>query len=686
MKTVITYTTISDIQISNHNWSSVDPNSDPIPRVLGDWNWNGTDFQYNIYYTTDEGQEGFWQNYGPAVGGFNPVADGVNIIADNIAAPNTNYFIRQSAAFDGTVNVKWFGAIGDDTNDDTDAIQSALEYISRTDDTSPDNEAKYGGGTVILPKGIYKITDTLLVGQNCRLQGVNNRYHFEYLKKPNPPHPSGAGTLIKANFDSDKWVISSATYKYASSPKVLLPFNKILIKSTLIDEYSFNNYLYRMGINIENLTIDGNDTAFGGIRLSNAGNSCVRNVGVHRAKCGIMLNTCWGGSIENCFVNMDWYGALVIDCNSSVILNCYFRGISGESPISEEDLPDFIFHEQPYTDWDLNDDVKFGKVGIYSYKSTSLSVTGTVVEATINGISCLNSTMSLESNYFENLSRYGIVIGIDIRTELIANQIFLYNINAGFYFGKNAIAKLNSVLVVRPYDDPYDCDLYVNDESSYRNINFTNTIYYRRKYFPDIQFTDEGQNGANYGAVYVNPLDGDDENYGFNENDAIQTFDAALIRIRNQSTLNPVRTIYIKGAQPIGEGIEAKDEAAIKNGAEITLQNADVLITSYQTDESHPKGRIYFDNEFDEGDQGIGQVVIEGNTNLYFRNVDLICNTPTNFPPNPPNSTMFGLMDAYARLTFQSDNADTNHKDIYLLCPISWLRQDSIMEVIHYWK
>lgn len=216
MKTVITYTTISDIQISNHNWSSVDPNSDPIPRVLGDWNWNGTDFQYNIYYTTDEGQEGFWQNYGPAggVGGFNPVADGVNIIADNIASPNTNYFIRQSAAFDGTVNVKWFGAIGDDTNDDTDAIQSALEYISRTDDPDINNQAEYGGGTVFLPKGEYLITDTLIIGQNCRLVGVNNRYHFEYLAYP-PPHPSGAGSLIKANFeDLNKWVISSATYEY----------------------------------------------------------------------------------------------------------------------------------------------------------------------------------------------------------------------------------------------------------------------------------------------------------------------------------------------------------------------------------------------------------------------------------------------------------------------------------------
>lgn len=84
----------------------------------------------------------------------------------------------------GFVNAKWFGAIGNGFNDDTVAIQAALDFISRTDDPNPLHESWYGGGSVFLPRGVYLITQTLLISQNCRLLGVNNRYHFEYLSNP----------------------------------------------------------------------------------------------------------------------------------------------------------------------------------------------------------------------------------------------------------------------------------------------------------------------------------------------------------------------------------------------------------------------------------------------------------------------------------------------------------------------
>ncbi|MDZ4668083.1 MAG: hypothetical protein SGJ00_09375 [bacterium] len=258
--------------------------------------------------------------------------------------------------------------------------------------------------------------------------GVNNRYYFEYLHGGSPK-PTGAGTLIKANFeDPNKWVISSATYKNNIPPisSNLLPYDIALSKAGG-SNYSYGNYIYRMGINIENLTIDGGENnAFGGIRLSNAGNSTVRNVGVHRAKCGIMLNTCWGGSIENCFVNIIWYGALVIDCNSSVVTDCYFRGITSEILIPAGNLPDFIYHDLPYLDWDLDDVVKYGNTGIYCYNTSSLSLNSTVVEYTTNGISCLNSTMTLVSIYLEEIKYYGVVVGIGDETQIVADQVFFF--------------------------------------------------------------------------------------------------------------------------------------------------------------------------------------------------------------------------------------------------------------------
>jgi len=52
-------------------------------------------------------------------------------------------------------NVKDFGARGDGTTDDTDAIQSAINTVGAA-----------GGGTILFPEGDYKITDTVFIRYN----------------------------------------------------------------------------------------------------------------------------------------------------------------------------------------------------------------------------------------------------------------------------------------------------------------------------------------------------------------------------------------------------------------------------------------------------------------------------------------------------------------------------------------
>jgi len=49
-------------------------------------------------------------------------------------------------------NVKWFGATGDGAHDDTAAIQAAIDSLPKE------------GGTVVLPGGRYKVTDTIHIG------------------------------------------------------------------------------------------------------------------------------------------------------------------------------------------------------------------------------------------------------------------------------------------------------------------------------------------------------------------------------------------------------------------------------------------------------------------------------------------------------------------------------------------
>lgn len=60
-------------------------------------------------------------------------------------------------------NVKDFGAVGDDSTDDTTAIQAALDAADAQ-----------GGGIVFFPAGAYKITDALTLGDGLNLKGVSS--------------------------------------------------------------------------------------------------------------------------------------------------------------------------------------------------------------------------------------------------------------------------------------------------------------------------------------------------------------------------------------------------------------------------------------------------------------------------------------------------------------------------------
>ena len=58
----------------------------------------------------------------------------------------------------GATNVRDYGAMGDDTSDDTEAIQTAIS-------------ATPSGGTIYLPAGRYRISRALVIDDNCRFIG-----------------------------------------------------------------------------------------------------------------------------------------------------------------------------------------------------------------------------------------------------------------------------------------------------------------------------------------------------------------------------------------------------------------------------------------------------------------------------------------------------------------------------------
>ena len=115
-----------------------------------------------------------------------------------------------------------------------------------------------------------------------------------------------------------------------------------------------------------------------------------------------------------------------------------------------------------------------------------------------------------------------------------------------------------------------------------------------------------------------------------------------------------------------------KTGAALKNLDIVSIENADVLITTYDINtEVYPpriKGRIFFEG-LTSGVAQIGQIEFLGNVNMYFRNVDLVCNNPNSMSANQVNLSMFGLRNSYGRLSFNNDSIYSPPYDIDLnLC------------------
>ena len=85
----------------------------------------------------------------------------VGVIEDEIEEIN-------SSLDDIAINVKSFGAKGDGITDDTKAIQDSIDYIE-----------SFGGGTLLLPKGVYKTSYTILFGSNIKILGYGATLFYE---------------------------------------------------------------------------------------------------------------------------------------------------------------------------------------------------------------------------------------------------------------------------------------------------------------------------------------------------------------------------------------------------------------------------------------------------------------------------------------------------------------------------
>jgi hypothetical protein len=73
----------------------------------------------------------------------------------------------------GPLNVKWFGAKGDGSNDDTSAIQAAIDVATVKVQTVIASKVDFVSNDVFVPAGVYKHLSTIYVKEGVRLIGAS---------------------------------------------------------------------------------------------------------------------------------------------------------------------------------------------------------------------------------------------------------------------------------------------------------------------------------------------------------------------------------------------------------------------------------------------------------------------------------------------------------------------------------
>lgn len=208
-------------------------------------------------------------------------------------------------------NVKDFGALGDNSTNDSTAINAAIAAL---------NSATYGG-CLYFPVGTYKITATLTtITNNCNIlgqgQGVSQLSFQGAIDGININFTSTGRRTAAVNnlsLSSDQARTKTGlTYKQYNNSVLGNPFNFNNLTfnenwyiSINVDNTALNNI---QGGTIENVFISGsNSSPFPeyGIKLSGASNVTISDCAIFWSKNGIYINNsplCEGTIISNCTV------------------------------------------------------------------------------------------------------------------------------------------------------------------------------------------------------------------------------------------------------------------------------------------------------------------------------------------------------------------------------------------------
>lgn len=260
------------------------------------------------------------------------------------------------------VSVKDFGAVGDGVTDDTAAIQDALNS---------------NFGSIYIPKGTYKITNTLTTQRNIKVFGdgrdsvintdsmvdrtlwqigttdqtvietttatlSSGQYEYTFADSN---HGLSVGSLVAFNDETDYSYSEARQYYNAGEFLIVKEVNGATVTffSGLYDSYNSGVKIWNMGTNysvvIEDITFEGTPENYCeyGLQIIQCKDVVINRVKMYDASSysGISIVRSQNVSVRDCTVRISEYGALATNAYPLTVSNSQdvlFEGCEAESP------------------------------------------------------------------------------------------------------------------------------------------------------------------------------------------------------------------------------------------------------------------------------------------------------------------------------------------------------------------
>lgn len=203
------------------------------------------------------------------------------------------------------INVKQLGAYGDNTNDDTTAIQNAVDYFD----------------TVIIPTGTYKVTNTINISSKVKIISDNATFVG-----------AGSASTNILNITADGCEINGLNIKGIGQYGINLDADKCLIENGTIEDLTYSGIM-NLGANNTISNITGKNLGWDCVsNYGDAKNTLIKNCKAITCKrhgfstdpsvSGIVFENCYAENIGNPSLNEGHSSYHFEGCSDCKLLNC----------------------------------------------------------------------------------------------------------------------------------------------------------------------------------------------------------------------------------------------------------------------------------------------------------------------------------------------------------------------------